>query len=80
MYLRLNEVGRILVLPQLDMPGFLDFPWKPLPFLRSELRGNRKEVGSGDERESCLICKINLKKFKRKKIFKGVQRHEYERV
>lgn len=70
MYLRLNEVGRILVLPQLDMPGFLDFPWKPLPFLRSELRGDRKEVGRGDERESCLICKINLKNLKGKKFLK----------
>lgn len=52
------------------MPQFLDFLRKPLPFLRSELRGDRKEVGREDERESWLICKINLKNLKGKKILK----------
>lgn len=76
MYLSLNEMGKILVLPQLDMPGFLDFPWKALLFLRSELRGDRKELGRGDEMESWLICKTNLKW---KKFLKRVRRNEYER-
>ena len=34
--LKLSTVGKVLVLPQLDMPDFVDLPWEALAFLRSE--------------------------------------------
>ena len=33
--LSLNAGGRDVVLPQLNVPGFVDSPWETLPFLRS---------------------------------------------
>lgn len=32
-------MGKYLVLPQLNMPGFVDFPWNALASLRSKCWG-----------------------------------------
>ena len=53
--LNLDIGGRVLVLPQRDMPDFVDSPWKASPFLRSGLgvgrwkvgRAGREKVGTG---------------------------------
>lgn len=63
--------GEGLDLPRLNVPGFVDFPWKALPFGRSG-RGMAWEVGEqgqeeGSEGELWLEWKI---KFKNKNIKK----------
>lgn len=58
------DEGRDLVLPQLNVSGFVDSPWEILHFLRSECGWVAEEVEEGQERregELCLICKINKK-------------------
>lgn len=39
-----GEWGRDLVLPQIDLPGLVDAPWKGLPSLRSG-KEMREKVG-----------------------------------
>lgn len=56
-----HDKGRILVLPQIDNPDFVDFQWEALPFLRS--RYGMEGDGSGElkemsEEELWLVCKI----------------------
>lgn len=49
--LNLDTGGKGLVLHQLDMPNFVDFPWDALPLLRNssgELRGILGGVGGGE--------------------------------
>lgn len=53
-----------LVLPQLNGPGFADFPWEPLTFGKSEwegaVRGARRVGEEGWEGELWLECKMKF--------------------
>lgn len=56
--LSLAARGRSLVLPQLDIPGFVDSPWEAYPFwgVDGGLGGGEQEEER--EEELWLVCKM----------------------
>ena len=54
-FLSLDTGGKDVVLPQLDMPDFVDSPWEALCFLRSGW-------GFGRQEELWLVCKMKKKR------------------
>lgn len=63
----INAVGRGLILPQPNVPDFVDFPWKTLPLRRSGQGvcwNAGQEEGCG--RELWVKCKV---KFKNKLVY-----------
>ena len=58
--LRLDTEGRVLALPQLNMPEFLVSPWADLLSLKSryavKIRGEEED---GREAKLLLVCKMN---------------------
>lgn len=61
-----------MFLPQLNVPGLVDFPWEPLPVWRSGWRVDWGEGGECGRRgeELSMECKMKFKKSSKIKKFK----------
>lgn len=66
--LSLNSEGRTLVLPQSDMPDFVDFLWEVLCSLRSWMGGRWRDLEEGRNENWDWHVKLKKDGFRNEKI------------